>query len=44
MTVVTAQDLRNEMVRTQVVARGVVDPRVLTAMREVPREIGRAHV
>lgn len=30
--------LREEMVRDQVVARGVVDPRVLAAMRAVPRE------
>jgi len=30
---------RNRMVETQVVARGVRDPRVLAAMREVPRHL-----
>ncbi len=32
------QRLRNEMVERQIAARGVRDPRVLTAMRTVPRE------
>lgn len=31
-------DLRNRMVRTQIEGRGVRDPRVLRAMRAVPRE------
>ena len=32
------QRLRNEMVERQIAARGVRDPRVLSAMRKVPRE------
>ncbi|HEY9419863.1 MAG TPA: protein-L-isoaspartate O-methyltransferase, partial [Thermoanaerobaculia bacterium] len=32
-------DLRNEMVQRQIAARGVRDPRVLEAMRTVPREV-----
>src|SRR4029079_9808220 len=31
-------DAREKMVREQLVARNIQDPRVLTAMREVPRE------
>jgi protein-L-isoaspartate(D-aspartate) O-methyltransferase len=34
----TFHEQREEMVQTQIVARGVVDPLVLAAMREVPRE------
>ncbi len=30
---------RDRMVRTQIAARGVKDPRVLAAMRDIPREI-----
>ncbi|HSG38109.1 MAG TPA: protein-L-isoaspartate(D-aspartate) O-methyltransferase, partial [Thermoanaerobaculia bacterium] len=32
-------DLRNDMVQRQIAARGVRDPRVLEAMRTVPREV-----
>jgi len=32
------EELRNRMVRDQLVARGISDPRVLEAMRAVPRE------
>lgn len=32
-------DLRNDMVRRQIAARGVREPRVLEAMRTVPREV-----
>jgi len=32
------RDARERMVREQIVARGITDPRVLRAMREVPRE------
>ena len=38
-TLSSFSDQREEMVRTQVVARGVVDRHVLAAMREVPREV-----
>jgi protein-L-isoaspartate(D-aspartate) O-methyltransferase len=31
-------DLRDRMVATQIIARGITDPRVLAAMGEVPRE------
>jgi protein-L-isoaspartate(D-aspartate) O-methyltransferase len=34
----TSQELRNRMVRDQIESRGVSDPRVLAAMRKVPRE------
>jgi protein-L-isoaspartate(D-aspartate) O-methyltransferase len=33
------QDARERMVETQIAARGVRDPRVLAAMREVPRHL-----
>jgi protein-L-isoaspartate(D-aspartate) O-methyltransferase len=33
------QRLRNEMVTKQIIARGVSDPRVLSAMRTVPRHL-----
>jgi protein-L-isoaspartate(D-aspartate) O-methyltransferase len=33
------QRLRNEMVTKQIVARGINDPRVLSAMRSVPRHL-----
>ena len=32
-------EARDRMVRTQIAARGVRDPRVLEAMREIPREV-----
>lgn len=32
-------DARNRMVKTQIVGRGVLDPRVIEAMRSVPREV-----
>ncbi len=35
---VGTEKLRNDMVAEQIAARGVTDPRVLAAMREVPRE------
>lgn len=38
-TVSSFSDQREEMVRKQVIARGVVDRHVLAAMREVPREV-----
>ena len=38
MTVIDFQSLRNEMVARQIAGRGVRDPRVLEAMRTVPRE------
>jgi protein-L-isoaspartate(D-aspartate) O-methyltransferase len=38
MTVLDFQALRNEMVHRQIASRGVRDPRVLEAMRAVPRE------
>jgi protein-L-isoaspartate(D-aspartate) O-methyltransferase len=33
------QRLRNEMVTKQIIARGISDPRVLSAMRSVPRHL-----
>ncbi|WP_419660325.1 Pcm: protein-L-isoaspartate O-methyltransferase (protein-beta-aspartate methyltransferase) [Desulfosarcina variabilis str. Montpellier] len=33
------QRLRNEMVTKQIIARGISDPRVLSAMRKVPRHL-----
>jgi protein-L-isoaspartate(D-aspartate) O-methyltransferase len=33
------QRLRNEMVTKQIIARGITDPRVLSAMRTVPRHL-----
>ena len=33
------QRLRNEMVTRQIIARGINDPRVLSAMRKVPRHL-----
>jgi protein-L-isoaspartate(D-aspartate) O-methyltransferase len=36
--VTSFEELRNEMVERQLVARGVSDPHVLAAMRKVPRE------
>jgi protein-L-isoaspartate(D-aspartate) O-methyltransferase len=33
------QRLRNEMVTKQIIARGISDPRVLSAMRTVPRHL-----
>ena len=33
------QRLRNEMVTKQIIARGISDPRVLSAMRNVPRHL-----
>ncbi|HEY6065121.1 MAG TPA: protein-L-isoaspartate O-methyltransferase, partial [Thermoanaerobaculia bacterium] len=35
----TESDSRARMVETQIVARGVRDPRVLAAMRKVPRHL-----
>ena len=37
--IVDYAELRERMVRTQIEARGVRDPRVLAAMREVPRHL-----
>jgi protein-L-isoaspartate(D-aspartate) O-methyltransferase len=34
-----AQELNDRMLRDQIVARGVMDPRVLAAFRSVPREL-----
>ena len=48
MAVIDPKRLRERMVREQIEARGVRDPAVLEAMRQVPRhlfvepEIGRA--
>jgi len=36
---VDERERRQHMVETQIAARGVTDPRVLAAMREVPREL-----
>nr|WP_306304032.1 hypothetical protein [Desulfosarcina cetonica] len=33
------QRMRNEMVTNQIIARGISDPRVLDAMRSVPRHL-----
>jgi protein-L-isoaspartate(D-aspartate) O-methyltransferase len=38
-TIASFSDQREEMVRKQVMARGVVDRHLLAAMREVPREV-----
>lgn len=39
LNIMERQDARERMVETQIVARGVTDPRVLTAMRAVPRHL-----
>ncbi len=33
------QELRNKMVETQIIRRGITDPRVIAAMRKVPRPL-----
>ncbi len=33
------QELRNQMVETQIIRRGITDPRVIAAMRKVPRPL-----
>lgn len=38
MNVQAASAMRRDMVRAQIVSRGVVDPRVIAAMELVPRE------
>jgi protein-L-isoaspartate(D-aspartate) O-methyltransferase len=38
MKTATSNEQRETMARTQLMARGIVDPHVLAAMREVPRE------
>jgi len=38
-TAYTHDRLREEMVRTQIEARGIADPKVLAAMRKVPRHL-----